>query len=164
MIGWITAGDRLVNRISYDYNSSYLRIPMNKTALEVIKHYPLGVGLNNYTLVSPSYDYYDISSYFPFPVHNIFLLNFAELGIAGGACLIGFLMTIVFRALKYAGKIKEEENRLLLQAIGISIACSWLEGLVGWCQRSSMIHLLYFAILSAMITSCNDKVWSKLPP
>lgn len=152
--GWFVAGERLVDRITYDYNSAYLRIPMTKTALEVIKHHPFGVGLNNYTLVAPGYDYYDIFSYFPFPVHNIYLLNFAELGLLGGSCLIGLLVTIVYLTFKYAEKIKEEEeNKILLQSIGIGITCSWLIGLLGWSQRSSNIHLLYFAILAAGITS-----------
>lgn len=151
--GWFVAGERLVDRITYDYNSAYLRIPMTKTALEVIKHHPFGVGLNNYTLVAPGYDYYDIFSYFPFPVHNIYLLNFAELGLLGGACLIGLLTTVIFFAFKYAEKIEEENNKILFQAIGIGIICSWLIGLLGWSQRSSNIHLLYFAILAAVITS-----------
>jgi hypothetical protein len=75
---------------SEDYGSSSSRVPLMIDSLNVIKNNPyIGVGINNYSAVISKYDttgVYVESSFRggEYPVHNMLLLHFAELGIAGG--------------------------------------------------------------------------------
>ena len=75
---------------SGDYGSSLSRIPLMVNSINAIMDNPfLGVGINNYSASIAKYDttgVYKESSYRggEYPVHNILLLHFAELGIAGG--------------------------------------------------------------------------------
>lgn len=152
---WFVGGARIVDRIAEDAHSAESRIPMWLTALQVIKDHPLGVGLNNYLHIAPQYDKYGIIAQFPFPVHNIYLLNFAELGIVGGSCFIGLLIAAVLLAFKASRKARDDLDAAILQAMGIGITCSWLQGMVGWGHRSSFAHLPYFAIFAGTIVAYN---------
>ena len=157
-LAWFVGGERIVDRMTYDYHSAEARIPMMLTALKVIKAHPLGVGLNNYLYVAPQYDDYGIIDLFPFPVHNIFLLNFAELGMVGGACFLCLLAVVVLFAFRASWRTKDEFDAMLLKALGVGILCSWLQGLVGWGHRASFIHLPYFAVLAGAMVAYNSLV------
>ncbi len=160
---WFAGGARIVDRMTSDHRSAESRVPMMQTALKVIKAHPQGVGLNNYLHVAPQYDDSGITTFFPFPVHNIFLLNFAELGILGGACFIGLLVAIVKLAFKASKGVECELEVALLKAMGVGLACSWLQGLVGWGHRSSFVHLPYLAIVAGTIVGyrCQRRVVPK---
>ncbi|WPD21271.1 MAG: O-antigen ligase family protein [Candidatus Electrothrix scaldis] len=160
-VAWITGGERIIVRMTYDNFSSGSRLPMWLTALEVIKSHPLGVGLNNYLHIASQYDFYGIVESYPFPVHNVFLLNFAELGVVGGGCFIGLLVSVVVLARNIAKRVHDDMDAAILQSLGIGIACSWLQGLVGWGHRSSFIHLPFFAILAGTIVAYNYLIAQK---
>ena len=102
MVGIHTiVGERLMST-SFLEESFLIRVDLMKNALWMIANYPLfGVGLMNFLVRLPAYQHsYSFYQYLQ-PVHNIFLLVFAELGILGGLGVIGGLgMTIrqVYRA------------------------------------------------------------------
>ena len=61
-----------------------------RTALKMILSRPLaGVGIDNFSFVMPIYDETGISSSYPAPVHNLFVLALAETGPLGLAGLLG---------------------------------------------------------------------------
>jgi len=73
---------------------------MMEVATRMIEANPInGVGLSNYVLAAPSYDYTSlrISNLFPLPVHNLFLLIAAEIGLIGSVALLLFTLTVVRR-------------------------------------------------------------------
>jgi len=94
--------------VSDDYQSSSMRMPMNRAAWDVIKQYPvLGVGMNNFSEVYRSYDRTTESRvyteqvyqgkyrlYVPFRhvVHNMYLMIWGEVGTVG---LIAFLSMFI---------------------------------------------------------------------
>lgn len=83
-------------------SSAQSRLPMMDVATRMIAGYALtGVGLNNYTNVAPGYDYTisRISMQFPYPVHNIFLLILAEVGIFAFAAMVIFLLTLLVKGI-----------------------------------------------------------------
>jgi len=148
---WVVGGDRLTQRISNDESSSEARIPMWLTACQVIVHNPMGVGLNNYLNVAVKYDDFGIVRAFPFPVHNIYLLYLAETGIAGGVIFLMLLYCGVKNCFETSRLTMRELDIAILISIGIGIACSWLQGLVGWGHRQNVLHLSYFAVLTATV-------------
>ncbi len=155
-LAWSIGGSRLVSRVQMDYGSALSRPQMFSVAWNVIKNHPfLGVGLNNYTLVAPYYDNTPgaISINFPHPVHNIFLLNAAEMGILGAAFFIWFLFGAISKAFKYASDARFLLDSALAKAVGIGITCSWLQGLIGWGFRGSIIHASYLAIIAGALAA-----------
>ena len=151
---WYLGGDRLMSRVREDYGSAVSRLPMFSVAWSVIKRNPVfGVGLNNYTLVAPDYDKTPeaISVVYPHPVHNIFLLYAAEMGIPGAFCFIWFLCGTIVLALKGMSQEPFGVNSMLMKAIGIGITCTWLQGVIDWGFRASIVHTSYLGLLAGAI-------------
>src|SRR5207253_9160049 len=78
------------------------RAELNATALQIIRDAPLfGVGLNNYSVMLDDYDFYGFI--FPgYPVHNLFLLVFAEMGLVGLLAQLAALGGLMVLALRLA--------------------------------------------------------------
>lgn len=93
----LPVSNSIIARLSKDdYGSAYSRLPMAYTALRVIRDHPLtGVGLGNYGSVVAHYDPNPFmrSDGIPHPVHNIYLLTAAELGIPVLGLLIWLLIS-----------------------------------------------------------------------
>ncbi len=85
---------------SNDQSSITDRISLAEGALAIIRDNPVvGVGLNNYPLVSPRYGPADAAawnSYAPI-VHNAFLLIAAETGILGLGAFLVFIITLLIQ-------------------------------------------------------------------
>ena len=155
-LAWNLGGNRLMSRMAEDYGSAKSRPQMFSVAWNVIKAHPFfGVGLNNYTLIAPDYDHTQeaISITFPFPVHNIYILYIAEMGIPGAACFLWFLVATVVLAFKCSSKVRPPLDSAVVKAIGVGIVCSWLQGLIGMGFRSSIVHTSYLAILAGTLTA-----------
>ncbi len=95
---------------SSDHGSAYSRITMAKGALAMLRDYPFtGVGLNNYTLFMPGYDWATvIANGGPMVVHNIFLLIAAETGLIGLIAFMMFLVALMRRAWQITGRALDE--------------------------------------------------------
>lgn len=144
-------GHKLKSRFGQDFGSALSRPQMFSVAWNVIKDHPfVGVGLNNYTLVAPDYDHTRdaISISFPHPVHNIYLLHAAEIGIPGAICFIWFLVSTIGLAFKYSSETGLLLDSAITKAIGIGITCSWLQGLISWGFRASIVHVSYLAVFA----------------
>lgn len=150
---WIVAGDRLVDRITNDESSAEARVPMWLTAAQVIVHNPQGVGLNNYLNEARKYDDFGIVKSFPFPVHNIYLLYLAETGVVGGVIFIWFLIATARHSFNASRRAALQLDSAILHGLGVGITCSWLQGMVGWGHRSSMVHLAYLAAIAGLVTA-----------
>jgi O-antigen ligase len=76
-----------------DQGSSRGRLPLMRTALEIIRDHPLlGVGPNNYSVAMKQYGaVYGKWGDWTYTVHNKFLLVWAETGIGGLAAFLWFL-------------------------------------------------------------------------
>ncbi len=91
--------DRIQARLtSYDQGSVATRFTLAEAALAIIRDNPVvGIGLNNYTLVSPRYDPADAAAWNEFTpiVHNVFLLIAAETGLLGLGTFMVFLVVLI---------------------------------------------------------------------
>lgn len=160
-LGWLLGGQRLSRRLHNDSGSIASRPPMYVVAMNVIRsNWIFGVGISNYTLVAPKYDNTKerISITFPHPVHNIFLLYFAEMGILGLFSFMWFLGgTIRVAASLWKSHINLTDG-LLFKAVWVGLIFTWLQGLIGWGFRSSVVHWAYLAILSAAMAAFRYKL------
>ena len=98
LLGLILFGtDLILSRLtSDDQGSAYGRITLAQTALAIIKDHPwVGVGLNNYMLVSPQYDARAYAPEIAFVVHNVYLLIAAETGLIGLMAFLGLLVVLI---------------------------------------------------------------------
>jgi len=82
--------------------SSQQRLDQFKTASQVITQYWLtGTGLGNYTLVLADQDGYKQPAYYYQPVHNVYVLILAELGVIGFILFILLLIEAIRKIYTY---------------------------------------------------------------
>ena len=87
-IGLIFAYPTIEKRLTHDdYQSAAMRMPLNEAAFSVIKQFPIvGIGMNNFVEVFTKYDSTGKSRILrgsKNPVHNLYLLVWAEVGLFG---------------------------------------------------------------------------------
>lgn len=149
-VGW----ERLKSRGVYDASAA-VRIPMWKVALNVIKVHPItGVGLKNYTLVHQDYDHTPerISAVFPdSPVHNLFLLYAAEIGVAGLLFFLWFIWELVRGALRCASRVNLPIDKAIYLSIVIGVISLFLQSTTGKGVTDHLIHLSTLAIFAACV-------------
>ena len=115
-------------QVGDDNGSARNRIPLNKLAVEVIKHNPiLGVGAKNYWSVMGEYSNVDIPIINV--VHNAYLLHAAEMGIPGLIIFIWLLAAMFLAGLR---NLKLQDTFLVCLNIGIisGMAALWAHWLV----------------------------------
>jgi O-antigen ligase len=98
-----------------------VRMELNRVALTVIRDFPVaGAGLNNYELVMDRYAPNGVM--FPgFPVHNLYLLVFAETGVIG----LAGLMAVFLMLLGVSSRLAAVRNPVL-GAAGAGLAATWV--------------------------------------
>jgi putative inorganic carbon (hco3(-)) transporter len=90
-------------------------------AIEMLRARPvLGVGLNNFTQVMPAYDVTGLSTSMPIlmPVHNIYLLIAAEVGIFGFLALGVFVTALVVGSIRTTAVVDSLQAWVLLGLLG----------------------------------------------
>ncbi|MBN1781754.1 O-antigen ligase family protein [bacterium] len=133
-----------------DRGSALVRIPLMHVALRMIRHSPvLGNGVNNYTLVHQNFDDTpeQVSIYFPYPVHNMYLQTAAEIGLPGLAFFIWFLIAVYAGIWKTIPSAEITDSAFLVGVTG-GIAAALVQGLV---ENSTIgsYHLMPLWFLSA---------------
>jgi len=122
--------------VSDDYGAAQLRIPMMRTALAIISAHPLlGIGANNYSIVMQAYDTspQQISTWFPYPVHNLFLLVASEAGVPALMFFLTFLIALYWMG---RSSIRSRDGLVAMTAIGL------LSGWVGFLLHALVDYVL----------------------
>jgi putative inorganic carbon (HCO3(-)) transporter len=116
--------DIILSRLtSDDQGSAYGRIGLAQTALAIIKDHPwVGIGLNNYMLVSPQYYARALAPQIPFVVHNAFLLIAAETGLVGLMAFLCLLASLLLRA----WQIIDQAPNDTVWIAGVGIFCGFI--------------------------------------
>jgi len=115
-----------------DKGSATSRLPLMELAIDMIRSAPLtGVGLNNYTEVHHKYDFGvdKITEYYPVPVHNIFLMVAAEIGLPGLFFFVLFWMILIIDIIRFTRHKQGFHINLLLGIMG-GIIGFFIQGLV----------------------------------
>lgn len=83
------------------------RLTYSEQALQLISQQPLtGYGLNNYTAAIYQTINQSWPGYYYQPVHNIYLLAFAELGLLGGSIFMVLILLLLFYSFKFLHDLK----------------------------------------------------------
>lgn len=115
---WQPLVTRLQGKEPLEVNSIQLRYTFNEQAIQVIQDHPFtGAGIGAYT-----YGVYETVNgswpgYYYQPVHNIYLLVFAELGIFGIILFGLILLLFIYNLMKSATTIEKATSFLLLTII-----------------------------------------------
>jgi len=136
-----------------DYGRAWSRVPMMQVALNVIRSNPiLGVGLSNYVAVMHWYDntLERISLQMGNPVHNMYLLTAAELGIVGMGLLLWLIAALIRAGWKGFWQGEGLQGLLCLGALAGWVACL-IQRLVEWRYITSS-HI--FALLAGLLGAC----------
>jgi len=118
--------------LSDDYGAAYSRIPMAKVAINMISQNPLfGVGKGNYSFVADQYDDTpeQITTLFPYPVHNIYLMLAAELGI-GALAIFLFISGNIYRQGLAALKFQNTTVKIFIISIMAGLTAFYIQGMI----------------------------------
>jgi putative inorganic carbon (hco3(-)) transporter len=131
------------------------RLTTARVSLNMIKAHPLlGIGANNYEVVSEGYFPSDPTSYKPrnarMVVHNILLLYWSEMGPLGVTALLYLLYT--------AGRLAWQvihTGDSLSRALGIGalsgLGALLLHNQIGWAFRYDPIHTLFWLLIGLLV-------------
>lgn len=151
---YLIGGQRLKSRMKYDASAT-VRIPMWKVALNVIKAHPItGVGAGNYILVHQDYDNTreHISVAQPYsPVHNLYLLYAAEIGIPGLLFFLWFIWELLRCSVQCASYVKSPIDKAIYLCMAIGVMNILLQSVTGMGVTNGVIHLSAVAIFAACV-------------
>jgi O-antigen ligase len=138
------------------------RTQLNDLAFNIIRDHPiLGVGINNFMTVMDQYNVYGLI-YPGYPVHNIYLLQFAETGIFG---LVALVITLAV-ALLLAVRLSLADDPLL-SGLGIGMAAvlifSMTEELLSFSLREDA-PLAIFWLFAGLSVACLRMARQPHPP
>ena len=136
-----------------EYSSVNSRIELIKEAVVIIRQYPfLGVGLGNFLAAMAQNRITQIVWYFFFPVHNLYLLLAAEVGIPATIAFLGFVSVVVIKS--FISKTSEDLISLKLGIFGallVYFLSSFIyDGVVG-------VNMQLFFLLLAILVSLEKR-------
>jgi putative inorganic carbon (HCO3(-)) transporter len=109
-----------------------------------------GVGINNYTQTAGDYDFTleRVTSEFPRPVHNMYLLVLAEIGIFGFLAFMAFLLGMLIKGFGVARAPDPEVSTYGL-ALTMGMAAVLLQGFVDFFYPS--MNFTFWFIAGAIV-------------
>lgn len=144
--------DRFLNAPQSSFTT---RVLLAEIALRMIADNPLfGIGLNNFIYAMPDYDPQGVRHYFPHPVHNMYLLIAAEMGLIGFLSYVIFFILFVFYVVRCLGLLPPLEGNYIKAAL-ISFSLLFITGMQGWSFRADSIQLL-LVMYMALALSVRD--------
>ncbi len=117
-------------------------------AYNIIRAYPMGVGVNNYDqYMIDKYAHPNWVGHTKYPVHNKYLLTWAELGIQGLAAFVLLLLAAIWRAGRQLIRSKQDIQLSMLPASLLAAFASYALHMSteGFSSRSNM-QILWFLI------------------
>jgi O-antigen ligase len=146
---------RIIDNVYTDHflNEVESRIELNVLALDIVRDYPIfGVGINNFERRQEEYDWSGLI-FAGHPVHNLFLLLWAEAGLVGLAGLALTFAVLVPVALRLARSRDD-----LLRAVGVAVAGAYLFYVVEEMLMFSLRHDVprtTFWVLAGLTVACS---------
>jgi len=147
--------------IGTDRGSAHGRITQARGALAIMRDNPaVGIGLNNYTLVSPRYDQEDAAAwnYYAPIVHNAFLLIGAETGFLGLGAFVVFLVILLIQAWRIIANAPSDI--VWVTGVGIlgGLAALIIHSLVGYGLLGSSQIFKQFWLLAGLAAALMQRV------
>lgn len=140
-------------------NSRIVREITAQTALNVISANPIiGVGANNYPIVSSKYtgvpSYSGLAELAAADVHNIILLYGAELGLIGLVSL-GVLLLSIWRLARQITRLGDPFFVVLATGIISGILSLFAHGMWDWLLRYDPVYTLFWFVIGLLVAMIN---------
>ena len=158
----IFLGPRIVSRLQAA-TTDKTRPELAFMAYNIIRAYPLGVGENNYDqFMFDKFAHPNWVGHTKYPVHNKYLLTWAELGLHGLIAFILLLLSAVIQAVRQLIKCKQDVHLAILPASLLAAFISYALHMAteGFSSRANM-QILW--LLLALITAVNPIIEQSLP-
>jgi O-antigen ligase len=140
-------------------------VDLYRVASNMIARHPLaGVGINNFSFVMFQYDKTGIVTFYPAPVHNLFMLALAEMGPLGFLGLIA-MIAVPAMMLWRARRRVDDEGRCYVSGLlgGLLVFC--LLSLTGWTYYNIQTAVWFFiGTAMAAVRGGLDSREHRLPP
>lgn len=132
--------DRFFVNIGLD-NAVQERLELNSVAMQNIQSNPLGVGAKHFTLATDQ----------EFPVHNVFLLVAAEIGVIGGVLFVLILLLVLysfFQSLKQSGF--SEQKLLWFSVVVLIILTALIDHFLFTLQQGMLAFWLLIGVATGV--------------
>jgi O-antigen ligase len=145
MIGAALFGPRVWQRLTQsDTGNVDVRFDLNRIALRMVVDRPLhGQGLNAFVETMERF----VKSYFPAPVHNLYLLEAAEAGIPALLLLLGVLGVAILNPLRRVGRIEDPLLRAVVAAAVAGLCGLAVSQLADFSFKLEPLRTLIWAII-----------------
>lgn len=150
---YVSVGSFAAYRIAENDPTTQYRWVLIQTALSIFWSHPLlGIGLNTFAeFLNTHYVYAASTLPQATPVHNVFLLIAAEVGIVGLTLFVAWVGLPIFAAI-HRWRILSATNLVILTGCGIAVVGALLIAMIDWSMRSPALQLS-FAVILACITA-----------
>ncbi len=148
------------------------RLDYNELGWDLIKKFPLGIGIGNQVLSSVKngfYQQFGMNEVWQWqPIHNIYILIGSEIGILGGAAFLLFLLSLLISNVKFLNskQIQNYNNQNVQTVIVIVMLSSLLVfGLFDhflWTLQPG--RLMLWLIIGILLASAHSIIWVREMP
>ncbi len=151
-------GPRIYERLTRsDSGNVEVRFDLNRIALRMTLDNPaFGAGLNNFVETMAAYDPKNVKSYFPAPVHNLYLLESAEAGLPALLLWLALFASILWTGIHHLPRMHDPELQWVAAAVVAGLTGFLVSQLADFSHRleplRSMLWLnvgLLFGVLHA---------------
>lgn len=152
--------ERLLSSITMSDSSSQYRISIYQAGIDMIRHYwQTGIGVDAFNEIYPLFSLEAANAYH---VHNLFLQEFIELGIAGIGILV-LLLVFFFQKIYSAMARAAHRYRMILAAVFGAFAGLLLQGMTDHIWFDYSIVLLFWCVLGIGMAGVRlgEKSWNK---
>lgn len=140
----LKAADTIARRFETAPEESALaRVEFNAAAERMLNAFPLGVGINQFSLALGT-DPRGPSSGI---VHNIYWLTAAELGYFGFAAFVALLLGPFLQALRHGWKTRDIQGDQLL-GFAVGLFAMYAQGWLEWAWRQTPLSYLFWLVIA----------------
>lgn len=147
LVGLLSRADRIYLRLTETAGEAVdFRRDLVATAWRMAAAHPFaGVGLNTFVHEVEPFDRSGTSRIKTFPVHNVYMLELAETGMAGGLAFAGLVGATLWTLARGAARADDGPERLVAIALTCGLAGFWLAQGVDYIYRIPVLTTLVWA-------------------
>jgi hypothetical protein len=165
LCGLAAKADLIMERLTSTSSEALdFRSNLNRTALRMLVANPVsGVGFNNFVNHVQRYDTSGLSRIKPYPVHNLILMEFSEIGFLGGVCFLALFGAIFRLAWLSASSARLQGTRAFILITGCGLVGLLFGDLTNFVYRVPVMTSAVWAQISllAALERRGDEIWSR---
>jgi O-antigen ligase len=129
-----------------------VRFELNEIAMRMISEHPImGVGLNSFIPRMEAYDPKNVMEYFPATVHNLYLLEAAEVGIPGLLAFSSLFLSLLWTSWRRVRRIRDPKLAWLAAALIAGLAGLMLSQLADFSHRIEPLRTIAWTYIGLLL-------------